>query len=49
MPVIVNSPIKLGDGSLGFVFEVTKTDETDTAIYNAAVELENSLSSSSQE
>ena len=45
MAVKVSSPITLGDGSLGFVFEVTKTDETDAAIYDAAVEVENTLSS----
>lgn len=46
MPVIVNSPITLVDGSLGFTFQVTKTDESDDAIYNAALELENNLPSS---
>ena len=46
MPVKVNPPIKLGDGSLGFVVEVTKTDETDAAIYDAAVKVEKTLSSS---
>jgi hypothetical protein len=49
MPVIVNSPITLGDGALGFTFEVTKTDETDTAIYEAAIQLENTLSTSSDQ